>query len=174
MKSSRQIALGALALAFLIIGSKLSVNIGPVPVTFQTFATAIILLWLGPRLGSWVIAAYIGLGLIGLPVFATGSGLAYVMKPTFGYLLGFLAGFLMANLTRNRHLRLVILLALNYGIGVLYLGLMLKTGFAQTLSIGLWPFIWKDVILTGIAYVVYGQLAKGLHMLGVSYDGATS
>lgn len=174
MKTNRQIAMGALGLAFLIIGSKLSVTIGPVPVTFQTFATAIVMLWLGPRLGSWVIAAYIGLGLIGLPVFATGSGLGYVMKPTFGYLLGFLGGFLMANITKRPLLRLAILLVMNYGIGVLYMGLMLKTGFMQSLAIGLWPFLWKDVILVGVAYVVFGRLAKGLDMLGVSYDGAAS
>lgn len=174
MKNHRQIALGALGLAFLIIGSKLSVTLGPVPITFQTFVTAIILLWLGPRLGSWVVAAYIGLGLIGLPVFAAGSGPGYVLKPTFGYLLGFLAGFLMANLTKKPRLRLFILLAMNYGIGVLYLGLMLKTNVMQTLAIGLCPFVWKDIILVGIASIVYGRLAKGLDMLGVSYDRATS
>lgn len=174
MKNSRQIAMSALGLTFLIIGSKLSAHIGPVPITFQTFATAILMLWLGPRLGTWVVAAYIGLGLLGLPVFAAGSGLGYLMKPTFGYLLGFLAGFILANLTKRPVLRLIILVVMNYSIGVLYLGLMLKTGLLQTLAIGLWPFIWKDVILTGIAYIVFGRLAKGLDMLGVSYDGAAS
>ena len=34
---------------------------------------------------------YILVGLLGFPVFASGGGLQYIMKPTFGFVLGFLA-----------------------------------------------------------------------------------
>ena len=32
------------------------------------------------------------MGLIGVPVFAEGGGIWYVMKPSFGYLIGFIIG----------------------------------------------------------------------------------
>ena len=34
---------------------------------------------------------YVALGLIGLPIFAAGGGIGYVLRPSFGYLLGFVA-----------------------------------------------------------------------------------
>ena len=36
--------------------------------------------------------AYLGLGLIGLPIFSRGGGWEYVFEPHFGYLLGFVVG----------------------------------------------------------------------------------
>ena len=36
--------------------------------------------------------AYVGLGLAGLPIFNGGGGIQYVATPSFGYLLGFIAG----------------------------------------------------------------------------------
>ena len=39
--------------------------------------------------GVAVILLYLAEGIIGLPVFASGAGLAYLMGPTAGYLLGF-------------------------------------------------------------------------------------
>ncbi|WP_249664123.1 biotin transporter BioY, partial [Lysinibacillus sp. D4B1_S16] len=32
---------------------------------------------------------YIGVGLVGLPVFTQGGGITYIVQPTFGYLIGF-------------------------------------------------------------------------------------
>ena len=65
----------------------------PVPMTMQTMAVILIGMTLGSRLGLLVVAAYILEGLMGLPVFANsparGSGLAYLMGPTGGYLIGF-------------------------------------------------------------------------------------
>ena len=40
------------------------------------------------------IVIYLLLGLCGLPVFTKGAGLSYLLQPTFGYLLGFVAAAL--------------------------------------------------------------------------------
>lgn len=40
-------------------------------------------------MGRASVCIYIVLGLMGLPVFAEGGGLAYVLKPSFGYIIGF-------------------------------------------------------------------------------------
>jgi biotin transport system substrate-specific component len=45
----------------------------------------------GARIGVATVALYLLEGAMGLPVFATGGGLAYLVGPTGGFLLGFLA-----------------------------------------------------------------------------------
>ena len=48
-------------------------------------------------------AGYVAAGLAGLPIFAGGSGgIIYVLHPTFGYLLGFIAGTWVAGLVAER------------------------------------------------------------------------
>ena len=64
----------------------------PVPVTGQTLAVLLIGALLGSRRGALSLVAYLLAGLIGLPVFASGAaGPAYIMGPTGGYLVGFIA-----------------------------------------------------------------------------------
>ncbi|MBR4309320.1 MAG: biotin transporter BioY [Oscillospiraceae bacterium] len=72
--------------------------------SLQTMFSCLAGILLGPLCGAVSQALYVLLGLIGLPVFAYGGGLSYVLQPTFGYLLGmifcaFLTG-LLAERTR--------------------------------------------------------------------------
>jgi biotin transporter BioY len=48
----------------------------------------LLIAWLGPRLGSLFLFAYLLIGLAGIPLFSGGGGWTYVLKPTFGYWLG--------------------------------------------------------------------------------------
>ena len=61
----------AVAVALLVAASKVSFAIGPVPLTMQTFAVAVVGAWLGTRQGVAAVIAYLALGFAGLPVFAT-------------------------------------------------------------------------------------------------------
>lgn len=63
----------------------------PVPITLQNLFAVMAGMVLGPRAGVMSQAVYIVMGLMGLPVFSGGGGPGYVVSPTFGYLLGFLA-----------------------------------------------------------------------------------
>jgi biotin transport system substrate-specific component len=64
----------------------------PVPVTLQVLFPLLAGLLLGSKRGALSQAEYVAAGLAGLPVFAQGgSGLAYFLGPTGGYLLGFIA-----------------------------------------------------------------------------------
>src|SRR3546814_11143693 len=58
--------------------------------TMQTFAVLIIGMTYGFRLGTATVAFYLAQGAVGLPVFASGAGMAYLAGPTGGYLMGFL------------------------------------------------------------------------------------
>jgi len=64
-----------------------------VPVTLQTLVVLCLGMVLGPKLGAAAVIAYLAQGAAGLPVFAgtpeKGIGIAYMVGPTGGYLLGF-------------------------------------------------------------------------------------
>jgi biotin transport system substrate-specific component len=80
----------ALGTAFLALSSYVSVPMIPVPVTMQTFAVTLVGAFFGWRLGALTVLAWLGEGIAGLPVFASGSGgLAHILGPTGGYLLAF-------------------------------------------------------------------------------------
>jgi len=64
----------------------------PIPGTLQVLAVLLAGAMLGPRAGAASQAAYLMAGLAGLPVFALpGAGPGYLLGPTGGYLLGFVA-----------------------------------------------------------------------------------
>ena len=71
--------------------AKINVPVWPVPVTLQGFAVAALAAAFGARIGVATVALYLLEGAFGLPVFATGGGVAYLLGPTGGFLLGFLA-----------------------------------------------------------------------------------
>ena len=90
-KASRRVARLGLALAILLVSGRLNIPLGPVPISFQVFAILFCALLLGARDAVLLQAAYVFLGLLGLPVFTRGGGFAYVLQPSFGYTLGFVA-----------------------------------------------------------------------------------
>lgn len=82
----------ALFAAVMSISAYLRIPMGPVPLTMQTFAALTAGYCLGPAGGAGATLLYTAVGLAGLPVFASGGGPAYVLSPTFGYIIGFTVG----------------------------------------------------------------------------------
>lgn len=58
--------------------------------TLQFFFVLMAGMLLGSKLGTFSVAAYVFIGLVGVPIFAAGGGITYVLRPSFGYLLGFI------------------------------------------------------------------------------------
>jgi biotin transport system substrate-specific component len=79
-----------LGTVLITLAAKINVPTWPVPVTLQSFAVAALAAAFGWRIGTATVIAYLLEGAAGLPVFATGGGLAYLMGPTGGFLLGFI------------------------------------------------------------------------------------
>ena len=78
-------------LALLIISSYVFIYFGPVPYTLQTLFIFLTGLFLGEKLAPATVFVWIILGLAGIPVFAGGkAGLLTVVKPTGGFLIGFI------------------------------------------------------------------------------------
>src|SRR5262249_26800149 len=92
---ARRIAAGlGLAVAFArltALGANLVIPIDPVPITMQT----LFVLLAGASIGAgWGVLSqwiYVALGVLGLPIFATGlSGAGVLAGPSGGYLISFL------------------------------------------------------------------------------------
>ena len=162
----------------LAFSAKLKIPLGPVPFTFQTPVILGLGFFLGPRLGGAVVLAYLLEGALGLPVFAgtpeRGLGLAYMMGPTGGYLLGFLlsvvlVGFLSENGRLGRapgwsFWRVGVVCGLGlialYVPGLVWLGFYL--GWSPlVLSVGLYPFILPDLLSVGLLGLAVHALASG-------------
>ena len=97
----RGLVLCALFAALLAVGTFIRIPTPLLPLTLQTFFVVLAGLTLGEKRGALAVAIYVAAGLMGLPVFTAGGGPGYVLNPTFGYILGFIAGaWLAGRLTR--------------------------------------------------------------------------
>lgn len=146
--------------------AKLQVPFYPVPMTMQTFVVLVIGMAYGWRLGAATVLLYLAEGAAGLPVFAgtpeKGIGLAYMVGPTGGYLLGFvlsaaLVGWL-AQRGWGRNLAttfaaMALGTAMILGIGVLWLGAVLGWD-KPILEFGLYPFLPGAAFKIALAAVV--------------------
>ena len=82
----------AIFVALMVVSAFIRIPFPLVPLTFQTVVAVLA----GLLLGTAAVGVYIFMGLIGLPVFTSGGGFAYVVQPTFGYILGFAAAAFVA------------------------------------------------------------------------------
>ena len=87
---TKNLILVSLFAALTAVGAFIRIPIPFVPFTLQYLFCAFAGILLGPKLGALSQIIYVGMGLIGIPVFTEGGGIAYVFKPTFGYLIGFI------------------------------------------------------------------------------------
>lgn len=100
----------------------------------------------GGKLGAVSVGLYAVLGLAGLPVFAEGGGFWYILKPSFGYIIGFILGsYVTGKMTeKSQGLTFGRILAANftglaivYGVGMIYYYVICN--FVINTPIGVWP-----------------------------------
>ena len=147
----------------LTLAAKIQVPFYPVPMTLETLAVLLIGALFGARLGALTVLLFLTEGALGLPVFADtpqhGIGLAYMLGPTGGYLLGFLlaaaaTGWLAGRGWDRRPLSAIAMLlignALIYLPGLLWLGTLLGWD-KPILAWGLYPFLLGDALKLALA-----------------------
>ena len=71
--------------------------------TLQFFFVLMAGLMLGSKLGGLSVLVYVLIGLAGVPVFAAGGGITYVVRPSFGYLIGFIAAAFLTGLVAEKN-----------------------------------------------------------------------
>lgn len=141
----------------------------PVPMTLQPLAVILAGALLGPWSGATAMAAYVGLGAAGMPVFSMGhGGIPWLMGPTGGYLIAYpAAAFVVGLVARDGAGRLRILAGLSLGLAVIYLGgvsqLALLTGRdpRELVALGVVPFLVGDAVKVLIALVLVGLARSG-------------
>ena len=154
----RQALLVVAGTALLALSAKVQVPFYPVPMTMQTLVVLVIGATFGLRLGLATIALYLLEGLAGLPVFASGTGPAYMMGPTGGYLAGFAASVGLMGWGASRGYDRTVL----GSIGLMSLGhvVILALGYLRHSTLigaekawiaGVLPFAWATVFKTLLA-----------------------
>ena len=146
--------------ALLAISSKIQTPFTLVPATMQTFVVMFIGLVLGYKLATLTVILYLIEGSLGLPVFAKGGGVGYLLGPTGGYLIGFIFTAFFAGHINERKDTIIVFLYLLFSVSIIYIlglgGLWnymgLDKSFGEIFSIGAKPFllieIYKILILT--------------------------
>lgn len=159
LAKSGRVAVAVLAgVALTTLAAKVQIPFWPVPMTLHTMAVLGFAVLFGPRLATATFAAYLAAGLVGLPVFSgspeRGVGLAYLMGPTGGYLIGYLvASWLVGHLARGKGTLGRFLAMLAGMLPVYALGLAGLARFVpadQLLAVGVLPFLIGDVVKIGL------------------------
>jgi biotin transport system substrate-specific component len=176
----KDLCLMTVCLCILIICSKIAVPIGVISITLQTFAVAIIPYILKWKRASIVLTAYILMGLIGIPVFSDGGGFFYVLKPSFGFILGFffqsfVSGSTLFQPNKIAHfIKGILGLFIIDIVGMLYMYIILRfymhkeaVSLLYILEIGFLPFIVKDIFSVLLAGVISLRLNPILDTMGI-------
>jgi len=130
-----------------------------VPFSIVPFVAFLAAFLLGPRLGAASLGIYVAMGILGLPVFARPpyGGPAYVLQPSFGFLIGFavaayVAGSIGNDSTCRRILAVSVGVVALYATGIPYFYAVFHLYLDRPVSLG-WvlqvafaPFVLLDLI----------------------------
>ncbi len=170
------IAMAGIFIAFIAVGAYINIPIGTIKITMQFLVTNICVLLLGKKWGTLTVALYVFLGLCGLPIFSDFSGgFAYALKPSFGFLIGFVVGGFFASWYREKtgkntfgvymtasmiNLVIMDIIGTVYGAVIMY-GYMHSTmGAWAFLMTFLLPFIPIDIAKCAVGSVVCCRLYR--------------
>ncbi len=171
MKTKRmriqEMALISLMAAILCVVGPVTIPVGVVPVSTTIAVLYLLTYVIGMRKAMISCLIYIGIGLIGLPVFAGYSaGPAVLLGPTGGYLMGYLcvvwcSGIFIDRFTkRGFHLiGMLTGLLLCYLLGTIWLAYQANLSFWQALLAGVIPFVIFDLLKIGVM-LIFGPMIR--------------
>ncbi len=143
------------------------------PFTLQLLVIFIIPAVFGARLSFYGVLIYLVLGLIGLPIFASGGGISYFLRPSFGFLIGYLFAVIPAGIVAKRIdniygyiLSAFISLCIIYLFGSIYF--YFNINFIQdkamdldtALKVSVLPFILPDIVKMIIAILLIPAIKR--------------
>ena len=163
-KTMRSVFVASFA-AIISVSGIIAVPAGPlgVPIVLQNMMVVLSALVLGGVQGGAAVGLFITAGMLGLPVFAGGrSGVAALLSPTGGYIIGYFVGSLAAGLYAGRpsasekkfSVQAVVrvasagalCMAVIYVLGTGYLMNKTKMPIAQAIMAGVVPYIGADAL----------------------------
>lgn len=151
---ARALVLTALFAALTAAGAFLRI-----PTPWSAFSLQVLFVFLagallGPKYGALSQGVYVALGLLGIPVFVSGGGPAYVLQPTFGFLLSYIpAAAVVGRLCGGEdhpgpgRVALACLAGLGviYAVGLPYMALILNLYLGR--SMGPREILWSGMIV---------------------------
>ena len=151
----------------LILSAKIKVDLYPVPMTLQPLAVLMIAMLCGRNISVAAVSLYLFQGMVGIPVFAYGGGLPYLLGPTGGFLFGFLFASMIIGELADRGwgkqnfksvFAMLIGLMVIYAFGIFQLSIL--KGFDFAIINGLKPFIVGDLYKLILAALILPQIWK--------------
>ena len=175
---TQDVAVCGLFTALIAVGAfiKIVIPVGADTMNFTLQWLFVLLagLLLGSKRAFRSVAVYLITGLIGFPIFARGGGPAYLLRPTFGFLLGFALaawaiGFLCEKLRPTKSVTWFFTtlagFVIYYGMGILYFYMITHLLASQTpVGIGVifgvycLPTMLPDLLLCVLAVMLAGRL----------------
>jgi biotin transport system substrate-specific component len=150
--------------SLIAIGSWVAIPFIPVPLTLQT----LFVILSGAVMGRYAVlpnGLYILMGVLNIPVFHNGTaGIAVLLGPTGGYILGFLPGALITGLAYEHREPVLRISGIAGGLSVIFLCGMVWLSYTAGISliaaflIGVLPFIPGDVVKGYAVYLIAGRL----------------
>lgn len=146
--------------------AQVTIPMWPVPITGQTLAVMLVGGALGMRRGAAALTTYMVAGLAGVPWFAgLSGGPAYLLAPSFGFIVGFIAAAAIAGWFAERAWDRKPLLAMvgfclataaPFVVGVPYMAAILGVSDPATIAgYGITPFIVPGLIKAGLAAAAF-------------------
>jgi biotin transport system substrate-specific component len=151
----------------LILSAKIKVDLYPVPMTLQPLAVLMIAMLCGRNISVAAVSLYLFQGMVGIPVFAYGGGLPYLLGPTGGFLFGFLFASMIIGELADRGwgkqnfksvFAMLTGLMVIYAFGIFQLSIL--KGFDFAIINGLKPFIVGDLYKLILAALILPQIWK--------------
>lgn len=153
------IALVVVGTAIMALAAKIQVPFFPVPMTLQTLAVFAISAAYGRNLAVATMLLYLAQGAMGIPVFAgPEAGIAYMMKGTAGYLVGFVVAAAIIGEAADRGLSqrpftmfgvIVAADVVVFALGFAWLSTLI--GAEKAWQFGVVPFVLGDLFKIAIA-----------------------
>lgn len=159
----------AMFTAIICVCSIISIDIGSVPITLQTFAVCVSAAMLGWKRGTISVVLYVLLGTAGLPVFAGFSGgIGVLTGGTGGYIIGFIFTALIVGFAADKFDRKLLPLVISMILGILvcyafgtpWFMYVTKLDLGVSLGYCVIPFLPFDGIKIVLATVIVNRLSK--------------
>lgn len=161
--------------------AQIEIPLWPVPITGQTLAVIVVGAALGAKRGAAALATYAVVGLAGVPWFAgfTG-GPAAVLKPSFGFIIGFIGAAYVAGWFAERAwdrkplmgmLGFTLASIVPFLAGVPYMAYILNVylgnslSFGEIMAAGVTPFILGGIVKATLAATLIPLAWRGVRKL---------
>lgn len=171
-KNLRELTKMSLCVALNCVAAYISFPLPFTPslVTALTFTMSLTAYLLSPRRTFAVVAIYILLGAIGLPVLGGGQSLSRLIGPTGGFYLAWIIAYPILSATKGATpsvkryvlMNALLVMPITYAGGVASMTLMLDVNLWQALTMAVLPFIPGDLLKATAAAVVGVKLKKFL------------